>query len=76
MIKSLVVSDPTIMLGKPVIAGTRLSVEWVLEELSGGRTIEDLIAAHPRLTREGILAALAFAAAYMRGEETHPIEPP
>ena len=56
--------DPKVMMGKPVIAGTRITVEHILEELAAGTTIEDLLAAHPRLTIEGIQAALAYLEAY------------
>jgi uncharacterized protein DUF433 len=45
------------MMGKPVIAGTRITVELILEKLAAGETAEQLLEAHPRLTREGILAA-------------------
>jgi len=50
------------MMGKPVIAGTRITVELVLQKLAAGETIEHIVAAHPRLKREHILAALSFAA--------------
>jgi uncharacterized protein (DUF433 family) len=56
-----IISDPTIMMGKPVIAGTRLTVELILEKLGAGETIERLLEAHPRLTCEGVLAAISFA---------------
>ncbi len=56
-----IASDPSAMMGKPVVAGTRLTVELILEKLSAGETMEDLIAAHPRLTWESMQAALAFA---------------
>ena len=49
-----------VMMGKPVIAGTRLTVELILEKLAAGETIEQLLEAHPRLTRAAIRAALAF----------------
>ena len=58
MYKSLISSDPKVMMGKPVIAGTRITVEHILEELAEGNTIEDLLTAHPRLTIDGIHAAL------------------
>ncbi len=61
MQKKLIVSDPKVMMGKPVIAGTRITVEIILEKLSAGETMEQILEAHPRLTREGIRAALAFA---------------
>ncbi len=64
----LIATDPHIMAGKPVIAGTRITVEHILDELGGGRTIDELLDAHPRLTREAILAALVFAAGRSRRE--------
>jgi uncharacterized protein (DUF433 family) len=50
------------MMGKPAISGTRITVELILEKLAAGETIEQLLEAHPRLIREGVLAALDFAA--------------
>ena len=62
MYKGIIKSDPSVMMGKPVITGTRITVELILEKLSAGETIEQILEAHPRLTREAIRAALAFAA--------------
>lgn len=59
---------PGIMMGKPVVAGTRITVELILEKLGAGETVEDLLAAHPRLTHEAIRAALSFAARSLRNE--------
>ena len=70
----LVVSDPSVMMGKPVIAGTRITVEHVLEKLAAGETVEQILDAHPRLTREGIQAALAFAAEALRADVVYPID--
>jgi len=50
-------SDPDLMMGKPVVEGTRITVESILDGLGAGRTIEQLLAAHPWLTRAGVLAA-------------------
>lgn len=61
-----IVSDPNLSLGRPVIGGTRLTVEFVLEELGAGVSIADLLAAHPRLTEAGIRAALRHAAGVLR----------
>jgi uncharacterized protein (DUF433 family) len=58
----LIVSDPKVMLGQPVVSGTRITVELILEKLAAGETVEQILDAHPRLTREAIQAALAFAA--------------
>jgi uncharacterized protein (DUF433 family) len=73
MNQPLVVSDPNILLGKPVIAGTRLSVELILQKLSAGETIEQLLEAHPRLTREAVLAALGFAAEALQADVVYPV---
>lgn len=69
----LIVSNPSIMMGKPVIAGTRISVELILEKLSAGETIEQLLEAHPRLTEEGVRAALLFASQVLRADVVYPI---
>jgi len=54
--------DRTVMLGKPVIAGTRIPVELILRKLSEGTTEAELLEGYPRLTREDIAATLAYAA--------------
>lgn len=69
----LIVSDPKVMMGKPVIAGTRVTVELILEKLGSGESIEQVLESHPRLTREAILAALRFAAQALRGEAVYPV---
>ncbi|HEX5415742.1 MAG TPA: DUF433 domain-containing protein [Chloroflexota bacterium] len=58
--KDLILSDPAIMMGKPVIAGTRITVELILERLAAGELVADLLTAYPRLTEEAIRAAVAF----------------
>jgi uncharacterized protein (DUF433 family) len=73
MQKQLIVSNPNVMMGKPVIAGTRITVELVLEKLSAGETIEQILEAHPRLTREAIQAALSFATEALRADVVYPI---
>jgi uncharacterized protein (DUF433 family) len=70
----LIASDPSIMMGKPVIVGTRITVELILEKLAAGETIDQLLEAHPRLTEEGIRAALAFAAEALRADVVYPLE--
>ena len=49
-----IISDPAIIMGKPIIAGTRITVELILEKLTAGETIEQILDAHLRLTREAI----------------------
>jgi uncharacterized protein (DUF433 family) len=74
MREELIQADPSIMMGKPVIAGTRITVELILEKLAAGETIEQILSAHPRLTREAIQAALAFAARALRADVIYPIK--
>ena len=61
--------NPNIMFGKPVIKGTRVTVEQILRKLAGGMTIEEIITDHPHLRKEDILAAQEFAADYLADEE-------
>ena len=61
------------MMGKPVIKGTRISVESLLEKLAAGETEDQILEAHPRLSKEHIKAALAFAAQALKGETIYPI---
>jgi uncharacterized protein (DUF433 family) len=73
MEKNLIVSNPAVMMGKPVIAGTRTTVELVLEKLAAGETVEQILEAYPRLTREAIQAALTFAVEALRADVIYPI---
>ena len=71
-------SNPSIMMGKPVIAGTRITgtripVELILEKFAAGETIEQLLEAYPRLTEEGIRAAFHFAAQALRADIIYPV---
>jgi uncharacterized protein (DUF433 family) len=74
MAEALIASDPTVMMGKPVIAGTRITVELILEKLAAGETVDQILSAHSALTAEAIRAALAFAAATMRADVVYPIK--
>jgi uncharacterized protein (DUF433 family) len=67
-----IVSDREVMGGKPVVAGTRITVEHILEKLAAGQTLEQLLDAHPRLTREAVQAALAFAAEALKADVVYP----
>jgi uncharacterized protein (DUF433 family) len=74
MNKHLVTSDPAIMMGKPVIGGTRITVELILEKLAAGETVEQILSAHSQLTEEAIRAALAFAAEALKADVVYPAE--
>jgi uncharacterized protein (DUF433 family) len=62
-------ANPEVMLGKPVIRGTRVPVELILRRISEGATEEDLLASYPHLTRDDVRAAVAFAADTIAYEE-------
>lgn len=56
-----ITTDQNVMMGKPVISGTRITVELILEKLAAGETVEQILDSHPRLSREAISAALHYA---------------
>ena len=69
---NLIESDPSVMMGKPIVKGTRITVELILEKLAAGETVEQILEAHPRLTGEAVRAALAFAAEALRADVVYP----
>ena len=68
-----IVSDLAVMMGEPVVSGTRITVELILEKLATGESMEQLLEAHPRLTKPAILAALQFAAGALRADVLYPL---
>ena len=69
---SLIESNPSVMMGKPIVKGTRITVESILEKLASGESKEQLLSAYPRLTAEAVDAALAFAAQALRADVVYP----
>lgn len=69
----LIRSDPKVMMGKPVIAGTRITVELILEKMGAGESVQQLLEEHPRLTQESIRGALAFASETPRADVLYPV---
>ena len=69
----MIESNPAVMMGKPVVKGTRITVELILEKLAAGDTIEQILEAHPRLTRQAILAAIDFGAQALRADVIYPL---
>jgi uncharacterized protein (DUF433 family) len=61
-------ADPAVMMGKPCIKGTRITVEHILRKLASGRAFAEVLDAHAQLTEEDLRAALSFAADYMQHE--------
>jgi uncharacterized protein (DUF433 family) len=73
MSEPMIVSDPQVMMGKPVVEGTRITVDLILEKLGNGESVETVLESHPRLTREGVLAALRYAARALRAEVVYTV---
>lgn len=69
-----IISDLAVMMGKPIISGTRITVELILEKLAAGETIEQILEAHSRLNRDAIRASLAFADQAFRADVVYPIK--
>jgi len=61
------------MMGKPVVEGTRVTVETILDELGAGESIEQILEAHPCLTRDDVLAAVRFGAEVLRADVAYPL---
>jgi uncharacterized protein (DUF433 family) len=70
----LIASNPNVMVGKPVIRGTRITVELLLEKFAAGQSEDQILRAHPHITREGIRAALVFAAQALQASVVYPLE--
>jgi len=68
--KKYIERNPNVMMGKPVIKGTRITVELIMRKLAGGFSIDDLIKSYPHLSEKQIMAALEYAADLIANEET------
>lgn len=67
-----IVADPKVLVGKPVIKGTRLAVEFIIDLLAAGWTEADILESYPQLTAEDVRACLHYAADIMRQEKVFP----
>jgi uncharacterized protein (DUF433 family) len=71
--RSRITVDPEILAGKPVVKGTRIAVEHIVELLANGWTIEEVLENYPQLRREDVLAALKYAAEVLKEERVYPL---
>ena len=69
-----IVIDPGILVGKPVVKGTRLAVEFIVDLLAQGWSEDEILRNYPGLTREDIQACLSYASAILRTERVYPFE--
>jgi len=65
--------DPEVMVGKPIIKGTRITVELILRQLAQGIAIQEILENYPHLEKEDILAAVSYAADLLQEEEVYPL---
>jgi uncharacterized protein (DUF433 family) len=68
-----IVVDPKILVGKPVIRGTRLSVEFILDLLANDWTIEQILSEYPQLERKDVISVLKYAAEMAKEEKVYPL---
>ena len=71
--KERIIVNPKILAGKPVIKGTRIAVEFILDLLSNGWTTEQVLENYPQLKKEDILAALKYATEILIEENVYPL---
>jgi uncharacterized protein (DUF433 family) len=70
-----IIVNPAILVGKPVIKGTRLAVEFIIDLLAQGWSEAEILRNYPGLTHEDIAACLAYASALLKAERIYPFEP-
>ena len=71
--QSKIISDPAILRGKPIISGTRISVELIMDLLAAGLTVDKILEEYPHLTKVAIFAAITFAKNAVQREEIYPL---
>lgn len=69
----MIESRTDVMMGKPVVAGTRITVENILERIGAGESVDAIVAEHPRLSREAVLEAVRFGAQALRADVVYPL---
>ena len=74
MAQARIVANPKIMMGKPTVAGTRITVELILGKLANVETVDQILKSHPNLTEEGVRAAIGFAASVLNADVVYPME--
>lgn len=71
--ENLIESNAKIMFGKPVIKGTRITVELILGKIADGESVEDILSSYPHITHEQVLACVAFAGKSLSLETVYPM---
>jgi len=73
--KDRIVLDPAILVGKPVVRGTRLAVEFIVDLLAQGWSEAEILRNYPGLTHDDIGACLAYASSVLKAEKIYPVQP-
>lgn len=68
--KERITANPKVMLGKPVIKGTRITVELILRKIAGGYSFDEILEMYPHITKEDILACVGYAVSVIESEDT------
>lgn len=68
--KKYIERNPEVMLGKPIIKGTRITVELIMRKMASGYTVDEILQSYPHLNKEQVMAALEFAADMIANEDT------
>lgn len=71
-----IVIDPAVLVGKPIVKGTRLAVEFIVDLLAQGWDEQEIIANYPGITRDDIQACLSYASAILHAEKVYPLDFP
>lgn len=71
--RNYIESNPEILFGKPIVKNTKIPVDLLLDKMSKGETMDDLLEAYPRIDKEAIFAILAFAAESIKNQKVHSI---
>lgn len=73
MNKPTIISDPTILGGKPIVSGTRIAVSTILDFLAAGMSVDEVVKEYPGLTKKAVQAVISFASDRVRRETIYPI---
>lgn len=72
-LRTRIIVDPRIMVGKPIIKGTRIPVDAIITRIAGGMSIKEILEDYPNLTSDGVKAALEYTVDIIRGEDIMPL---
>lgn len=72
--QNYILADPAVMMGKPVFTGTRIPVDLVFEKIAAGESIEQILEAYPRLTRQAVMASFGFVSDWLKSDVIYSVK--